>query len=102
MAHGLNDALQHIDVFPDGNEKGEGYADTKCAREHSAPATCAGESPAGILNLVAHNRGEFESDQTETDHAKGIEDEARVCRNLKVRSADGGSEPRPDNRAEDY
>src|SRR5258708_5318530 len=102
MAHGLNDALQHVDVFPDGNEEGEGDAAIKCAREHSAPGHCAGESPAGVLNFVAHNRGEFESDQTETDDAEGIEDEARVCRNLKVRSADGGSEPRADNRAEDY
>src|SRR5260370_38297636 len=99
MAHGLNDALQHVDVFPDGNEEGEGYADIKGAREHSAPGNRARESPAGLLNFVADNGGEFEYDQTETDDAEGIEEEARACGNDKVRGTDGGSEPSRAKRA---
>ncbi len=100
MADGLHDALQHVDIFPDGDEQSERRTDVQNARDHASPGNRAGQGAARVLYFVSHDGGEFESHQTKTNYAEGIEDEARVGRNFEIRNGDGGAEARPDHDAE--
>ncbi len=50
-----------------------------------------------LLDFVAHDGGEFETDETEADHAEGIQDEAGIWRDAKIRSGHRGAKARPDN-----
>ena len=98
--HRLNHALQHIDALADGDQQRQRRRDVERAGEHAAPCNGAGKSAGGVLNFVAHHRSEFETDQTEADHAEGIENEARVGGNLEIGGGDAAAEARPDHDAE--
>ena len=101
VADGLHDALQNADVLlADGDQQRERRTDIEESGQDAAPGDGSRQNALRILNFVAHDRREFETDETETDDAEGIEDEARVCWNLEVRGGDRGSEAKPDDDAQ--
>ena len=88
MADRLNDSLKHVDVFADGDEEGERGANIECAGEDSAPSHRTGKGARRIFDFVAHNGSEFEAHQAKADHAEGIDNKARVGRNLEICDGD--------------
>ncbi len=86
--------------MPTAIRESEGRADVECAGKNSSPGHCTGQSSARILNFVAHDGGEFQSDEAEANHAEGIQNEFRVSRNFEISGSDGASEARPHNHTE--
>src|SRR5262249_47724866 len=72
--HRLDDALQNADVrLADSDEQRERRANIKQARKNSSPNDGARQSLRRVLNFIAHDGSEFETNQAETDDAEGIE-----------------------------
>ncbi len=63
-------------------------------------ATAPGKSFLRIANLVAHDGGEFQSNEAKADHAKRIQHEARIGGNAEISRGDGGPKPRPHRDAQ--
>ena len=72
-------------VLADRNQQRQRHPNIKRAGKQAAPRDRARQSPRGIANFVAHDRGEFQTDQAETDHAEGIQNEARDRRECENR-----------------
>src|ERR1019366_8923105 len=70
------------------------------AGEQSSPGDGSGESAAGVLDFVAHDGSEFQTDQAEADNSERIENEARIRGNLEVGCGDASTKARPDDDAE--
>ncbi len=101
LPDGLDDALKDADVaLADGDEERERRADIEKSGEHAAPRDGAGKNFLGVFDFVAHDGGEFEPDQAEANYAEGVQDEARVRRNVKVGGGDVGAEAEIDDGAE--
>src|SRR5712672_3339783 len=101
VTYGLHDALQDADVLlTDCDQQGKGGTDIEKTGKNAAPGDRAGKNFSGIFDFVAHDRGQFETNQAEADHSKRVQHETRICGNLKIRGGDGGTEAKPNNRAE--
>ena len=93
VTHRLNNALQHVDVaLADRDEQRQRRADVERAGQNAAPGDGSGQSLLRIFDFVAHDGSELEPDQSEADHAEGIQDESRICGNPKVRPGDASAE----------
>src|SRR6185369_5498544 len=71
---------------------------------NSAPGYRPRKGSSRIANFVAHNRGEFQSNQSETNYAEGIQHKPRVSGNAKICGGNGCSQVRPncDSQADQY
>ena len=48
-----------------------------------------------IIDFIAHDRGEFQAHQAETNHAEGIQNKTRIRGNPKIRRRHRGAEAHP-------
>src|SRR2546430_5616756 len=100
VAHRLHDSLEDADlVFADRHQQGQSRAEVERTGKNAAPSNRAGKSFARVFNFVAHDGSKFEADEAETDHAEGVENEARIRGNAEIGGGDGSSEAEPNNDA---
>src|SRR5207302_1909406 len=95
----LDYALQHVDALADGDQQSNGNGYVERAGDQASPYYGSRKRARRILNLIAHDRGEFKAEQTEADDSEGIENEERVGGDLKVGGGDGGAEAQVDHHA---
>ncbi len=101
VPYGLHDSLQHADlVFADRNQQGQRRADIEQSGKHSAPGDRARQGTSRILNLVSHDGSQFQTHQSETNHAKRVQHEPRIRRDPKVSRSDGGAKSHPDDQTQ--
>src|SRR5580704_4475091 len=97
----LHDALQDADVaLADRDKECQRCADVEKSGENTAPCDSTGQDFLRILNFVAHDGSEFETDEAEANYAEGIQNEAGIRGNVKVGSGDVGAETQIDYRPE--
>src|SRR5580692_800105 len=99
MTNGLDNALQHIDILSHRDEQSERRSHIKNSGEDASPSHRTRQGAARILDLISHDRGEFEANQTEADDTEGIQDKARVRWDFEICRSDGGTKPRPHHHA---
>ncbi len=71
----LQDSGEDADLLMrHGDEHGDGGAEIDCAGGEASPEDGEGEVALGVLNFVAHDRGEVEADERVADGAEGSDE----------------------------
>src|SRR5690349_8207732 len=97
----LNDSLKHADlIFSDRDEQGQRRAKVECAGENATPRNRSRKGLSRVFNFITHDRSKLQPDKAEANHAKRVQNKARIRGNAEIRGGHGSSEAEPDNDSE--